>query len=60
MLYCNEDSYFLAGNCKSLTAYNFCYECGRDIISLKIWKSPHDYDCGSLKQVFFGDTLYII
>ena len=28
--------YLHAWNCKSLTAYNFCYECAREIISFPV------------------------
>ena len=33
---CNEDSYLHAWNCKSLTAYNVCNECARDLISFPV------------------------
>ena len=58
---------------KYLNAYNFCYECARDLILFpvdqkyemkwneiqKLWKSSHNFDCGSLKQFFFKETPYI-
>ena len=30
------DSYLHAWNCKSLTAYNFGYDCARDLISFLV------------------------
>ena len=72
IIWYNENCYSHAWNCKSLSAFNFCYECARDLISFPVdqkyeiinendkknWKSNQNHGCGFLKP-FFWDTLYI-
>ena len=58
-----------AWSCKSLTAYNFCYEYAKDFYfqvdqkyeiinenDKKNWKSNQNHGCGSLKPLF-SETL---